>query len=53
MCDPRTYQPANFSSDGFHPSDSGYAFMAAEVLRAIHGTAPAPQTDCSFMRVVP
>jgi lysophospholipase L1-like esterase len=51
MCDPRTYQPANFSSDGFHPSDAGYAFMAAEVLRALSGGTPAPQQDCGFMRV--
>ena len=29
MCDQRSYLPQNFSSDGFHPNDGGYAFMAA------------------------
>lgn len=52
MCDPRTYQAANYSSDGFHPSDAGYAFMAAEALRAITGAGVAPpQSDCGSMRV--
>jgi lysophospholipase L1-like esterase len=53
MCDARTYQPGNFSSDGFHPSDAGYAFMAAEVLRAVNDPGyPPPQADCAFMRGV-
>ena len=53
LCDPRTYQSGNFSSDGFHPSDAGYAFMAAEVLRAVNDPGyPPPQADCAFMRAV-
>ena len=28
MCEPRVYDAREFSSDGFHPSDSGYALMA-------------------------
>jgi lysophospholipase L1-like esterase len=52
MCDPRAYLPANYSSD-FHPNDSGYAFMAAEVVRAItSATYPAPKASCAQMTVV-
>ena len=32
MCDPRILQPGSFSSDGFHPSDAGYALMAELAL---------------------
>jgi acyl-CoA thioesterase I len=52
MCDARAYQPQYFSSDGFHPSDAGYAFMATEALRAISGTTNPPQQDCGFMRAI-
>jgi lysophospholipase L1-like esterase len=51
MCDPRSYQPGNYSADGFHPNDAGYAFIASEVIRAIDdpGGYPAPQQACGFM----
>jgi len=53
MCDPRSYQPSTYSSDGLHPSDAGYAYIAAEVVRAITTTSyPAPQTSCSAMTIV-
>jgi lysophospholipase L1-like esterase len=53
MCDARTYQRANYSSDGMHPNDAGYAFMASEVVRAITSNAyPAPQGNCSAMTLV-
>ena len=32
MCDARSYNSSLFSSDGFHPSDSGYALMAGKLL---------------------
>ncbi len=52
MCDARAYLPQNYSSDGFHPSDSGYAFMAEVVLRAVNAdTLPAPRTDCPQMHL--
>ena len=53
MCDARSYQPGNYSSDGFHPNDAGYAFLASEVMRAIDdpGGYPAPQQACGFMDV--
>lgn len=53
MCDPRSYERGRYSSDGFHPSDAGYAFIAELMLRAINEASfPAPQNDCSFMRLV-
>jgi lysophospholipase L1-like esterase len=52
LCDARSYQRSNYSSDGFHPSDAGYAFMAAEVLQAIDTPPGQPAADCSFTRIV-
>ena len=53
LCDPRSYDPANYSADGFHPNDRGYqlddAFMAA-----IRSTAPpSPAASCAQMTLVP
>lgn len=54
MCDARSYQAATYSSDGLHPSDAGYAFIAAEVVRAVTTTNyPAPQSTCSANTIVP
>jgi lysophospholipase L1-like esterase len=50
MCDARSYQPGMYSSDGFHPNDQGYAFLAEVILQAITaGSAPAPPGSCAFM----
>lgn len=54
MCDSRTYLPSTFSSDGFHPSDSGYTFIAGEIVAAATTTSyPAPRTGCAQNVVVP
>jgi lysophospholipase L1-like esterase len=54
MCDARSYLPSTYSSDGLHPSDAGYAFIAAEVVRAVTSTTyPAPQSSCTSMTLVP
>lgn len=54
MCDARSYLPSNYFSDGLHPNDSGYAFIAAEVVRAVTSASyPAPQSSCSAMTLVP
>jgi lysophospholipase L1-like esterase len=54
MCDARMYLPSNYSPDGFHPNDAGYAFLAGEVVRAVTSSSyPAPLDNCSFMTVVP
>jgi lysophospholipase L1-like esterase len=54
MCDSRSYQPSIYSADGFHPNDSGYAFIASEVVKAItQPSYPRPQTTCAAMTLVP
>ena len=53
MCDPRSYQAATYSSDGFHPSDIGYAWIAAEVVAAATSSYRAPASSCSQMALVP
>ena len=54
LCDPRSYDPGNYSGDGFHLNDSGYAFLAAEFVEAINtATFPAPRTACPQMTLVP
>jgi lysophospholipase L1-like esterase len=53
MCDSRTYLASTYSSDGMHPSDSGHAFMAAEIERAATVAGyPAPQANCPPMTLV-
>src|SRR5579864_432727 len=52
MCDPNMYQPGIYSSDGFHPNDAGYTYMAGLVYAAVRaGTAPAPRASCSQMQL--
>ena len=47
MCDPRLLQASNYSSDGFHPNDSGYAIIAELTFPAVaNGTAATPSTSC-------
>jgi len=54
MCDARTYQSSNYSSDGFHPNDSGYAFIAAEIVNAATASSyPAPRSTCPQMTAIP
>jgi lysophospholipase L1-like esterase len=52
MCDARSYIASNYSSDGFHPNDAGYAFMAEAVLRAVNSaTLAPPRADCPQMHL--
>jgi len=54
MSDARSYLPANYSSDGLHPNDAGYAFIAGEVVRAITASSySSPQASCGAMTLVP
>ena len=54
MCDSRLYDPSIYSADGFHPNDSGYAILAADVVKATTSASyPAPAASCSQMTVVP
>ena len=52
MCDPRSYLRSTYSSDGFHPSDTGYAWIAAEVVAAATTAYRAPASSCSQMSLV-
>ena len=53
LCDARSYQTGNYSSDGFHPDDSGYAFMASVILEAVNAASwPTPASSCSQMTIV-
>jgi lysophospholipase L1-like esterase len=52
MCDPRSYQASTYSSDGMHPNDTGYAWMAAEVVAAATTSYRAPPSSCPQMTLV-
>ena len=54
MCDSRIYQASIYSSDGFHPNDSGYALIADEIVKAVTlSSYPAPRSACAQMTLVP
>jgi lysophospholipase L1-like esterase len=54
MCDARIVQPSSFSSDGFHPSDAGYALMAELAYPALrNGSQPAPMPACASRTLLP
>jgi lysophospholipase L1-like esterase len=50
LCNPQSYVPANFYTDGFHPDDAGYAAFAAAFDAQITATTPAaPSSTCSYI----
>jgi lysophospholipase L1-like esterase len=54
MCDSRSYLSSTYSSDGFHPSDAGYTFLANEIVTAATtSTYPLPRASCPQNTVVP
>jgi lysophospholipase L1-like esterase len=53
LCNPRSYQGSSYSSDGFHPNDTGYAFIADEIVRALNGQSAPPATTCAQTTIVP
>ena len=53
MCDPALYMQANFSRDGFHPNDGGYAHLATRLTAIINGAASVPAASCAPMTAVP
>jgi len=53
MCDAQVYDASRFSSDGFHPNDAGYAYLAQRVLLLVNGAASSPPSTCGQMAVVP
>lgn len=54
MCDARSYLASNYSSDGLHPNDAGYAFIAGLLVSAVNSSSyPVPMTNCASMTIVP
>jgi lysophospholipase L1-like esterase len=54
LCEDRSYQAGNYSRDGYHPNDAGYAMLASLMLDAINSASyPAPRSSCAQMSVVP
>jgi lysophospholipase L1-like esterase len=54
MCDARIYNSSLFSSDGFHPSDSGYALMSELTYPALtSNSAPSPSSSCPQRTLLP
>ena len=39
MCDARSYVASNYSSDGLHPNDAGYAFISCGGRQGDHRSA--------------
>ncbi|MGE3275298.1 MAG: SGNH/GDSL hydrolase family protein [Vicinamibacterales bacterium] len=54
LCTASLYDRANFSSDGFHPSDSGYQLMADLTFPVVAGTGgTSPQPTCAARSFFP
>ena len=54
MCDARLYDRNNYSSDGFHPNDAGYALLGDLIARAATAASWAtPAGSCGQMTIVP
>jgi lysophospholipase L1-like esterase len=52
MCNAQFLNKSNFSSDGFHPNDAGYAALADAFISAITSSSvPAPSGSCSNMTI--
>lgn len=52
MCDANMYQPSFYSSDGFHPDDAGYSYMAGLVYAIVRaGTSATPHASCAQMKL--
>ena len=51
MCDSRLYSSSIFSSDGFHPNDTGYSLFADLIYAVAPTTASTttPKSSCSYM----
>jgi lysophospholipase L1-like esterase len=53
MCDATVYDRTRFSSDGFHPNDAGYAYLAERLQAIVNGSSSTASASCSQMTVVP
>jgi lysophospholipase L1-like esterase len=49
QCNPASYNPSNFYTDGFHPNDAGYAALAAQYVQQLLSNSPAaPASSCAY-----
>ena len=53
MCDPQTYAPGGFASDGFHPNDTGYAGLAQRLASIVASGTSSASASCAQMTIVP
>ena len=54
MCDAQIYDRTRYSSDGFHPNDSGYVYLAdSKLLPVVNGASSSPASTCGQMTMVP
>ena len=54
MCDATVYDRTRYSSDGFHPNDAGYAYLAeSKLLPVVNGGSSSPASSCAQMTLVP
>ena len=53
MCDAQTYDRTRYASDGFHPNDAGYAYIADRLLAIVNGATPSPSASCGQMTLFP
>jgi hypothetical protein len=53
MCDARSYQATTYSRDVFHPTDTGFGCIAAEVVAAATTGYKNPPAGCPSMTLVP
>lgn len=54
LCDARFYDRANYSGDGFHPNDAGYAIIGGLIVQAATAASyPSPSASCAQMTLVP
>lgn len=53
MCDTQTYDRSRYASDGFHPNDAGYAYIADRLLAIVNGATPGVAASCAQMTLVP
>jgi lysophospholipase L1-like esterase len=52
QCNPASYDPANFYTDGFHPNDTGYAILAQKFVQQALAEYPlAPESTCSYQAI--
>ena len=53
LCDAQVYDRGRFSSDGFHPNDAGYAYLADRLLTIVNGAVPPVASSFSQMSLEP